>query len=184
MEHFFIQKIREYFFSEKRKDQTGDFCKGDEMSNFIQTLKTNFYGKILIFTVVFYFCMYASKTIHPLWFEENHALAYFGVSYSVMAVAGTFSFFTGFLSDRIGPTRSIRLGIVVYAAGLFLRIYTHSVWIVAASGFIAGLGASLVIICMRHWVVSVFRVHCRLVGCSLLFLSGGVGGPMLFWLRG
>jgi MFS family permease len=91
------------------------------------------------------------------WFEENQALAYFGVSYSVMAVAGTFSFFTGFLSDRIGPTRSIWLGIVVYAAGLFLRIYTHSVWIVAASGFIAGLGASLVIICMRHWVVSVSK---------------------------
>jgi hypothetical protein len=51
----------------KRLDQTGDFCKGDEMSDFIQTLKTNFYGKMLmIFTVVFYFCMYASKTIHPL----------------------------------------------------------------------------------------------------------------------
>ncbi|MGO4049358.1 MFS transporter [Staphylococcus pseudintermedius] len=110
--------------------------------------------KFLWFSLFFYFSMYLSKTIHALWFEENHALTSFGFSYTMMAVAGILSFFTGKLGDKISPHFALRLGVIVYAVGLALRVFTFSFWIAGISGFIAGLGASLVIISMRFWIVS------------------------------
>lgn len=85
--------------------------------------------KFLWFSLFFYFSMYLSKTIHALWFEENHALTSFGFSYTMMAVAGILSFFTGKLGDKISPHFALRLGVIVYAVGLALRVFTFSFWI-------------------------------------------------------
>lgn len=73
--------------------------------------------KFLWFSLFFYFSMYLSKTIHALWFEENHALTSFGFSYTMMAVAVILSFFTGKLGDKISPHFALRLGVVIYAVG-------------------------------------------------------------------
>nr|WP_259199359.1 MFS transporter [Staphylococcus americanisciuri] len=99
--------------------------------------------------------MYISKTVHALWFDENNSLVLFGVSYTMMAIAGTFSFFTGKIGDIVSPGFALKLGVMVYSVGMFLRIFTQSMLIAGTSGFIAGLGASLVIISMRYWILSI-----------------------------
>ncbi|MDO5375558.1 MAG: MFS transporter [Staphylococcus rostri] len=109
----------------------------------------------LLFSICFYISMYISKTIHALWFDANDALPYFGFSYTMMAVAGSLSIISGKLSDIISPSFALKLGVAVYAVGLFLRIFTHSMMISGVSGFVAGLGASLVIVSMRYWILSI-----------------------------
>lgn len=96
--------------------------------------------------------MYLSKTVHALWFEENHALTSFGFSYTMMAIAVSLSFFTGKIGDKISPSFALKLGAIVYAIGLVLRVFIQSFLLAGFSGFVAGLGASLVIISLRnHW---------------------------------
>lgn len=115
----------------------------------------------LMFCILFYISMYISKTVHALWFDANDALPYFGVSYTTMAIAGALSFFSGRLSDYFSPRFALRTGVIVYSIGLILRIFTHSIIIAGLSGFIAGLGASLVIISMRHWILSIGSIEER-----------------------
>ncbi|HGH0815955.1 TPA: MFS transporter [Staphylococcus pseudintermedius] len=131
--------------------------------------------KFLWFSLFFYFSMYLSKTIHALWFEENHALTSFGFSYTMMAVAGILSFFTGKLGDKISPHFALRLGVIVYAVGLALRMFTFSFWIAGISGFIAGLGASLVIISMRFWIVSLGTEEDRPALVSIIEMGNHTG---------
>ncbi|MEI3611239.1 MFS transporter [Pseudogracilibacillus sp. SO30301A] len=109
----------------------------------------------LIFSVLFYLSMAVSKTVHALWFDEQNALTFYGFSYTMMAIAGALSFITGKIGDIISPSFALRLGVFVYAIGLFLRIFTNSLIIAGISGFIAGLGASLVIVSMRYWILSI-----------------------------
>ncbi|SHF14874.1 Cyanate permease [Seinonella peptonophila] len=123
--------------------------------------------KFMIFTILFYMCMFTSKTIHPLWFQQNKALVAFGFSYTAMAIAGSLSFFTGFLGDRLGSTLSLRIGVLVYGLGLLMRIYTHSMLIVVSSGFIAGLGASLVIVSLRYWILDLVQEDDRATVVSI-----------------
>ncbi|PCF82949.1 MFS transporter [Staphylococcus delphini] len=111
--------------------------------------------KFLWFSIFFFFSMYLSKTVHALWFEENHALTSFGFSYTMMAIAGSLSFFTGKIGDKISPSFALKLGAIVYAIGLVLRVFTQSFLLSGFSGFVAGLGASLVIISLRFWILTI-----------------------------
>jgi MFS family permease len=131
--------------------------------------------RFILFVTVFYLCMFSSKTIHPLWFEKNHALVAFGFSYTAMAIAGSLSFFTGFLGDHLGPRNALRIGVLVYGVGLSLRVYTQSIWIVIISGFIAGLGASLVIVCIRYWVLDLAEKANRAAAVSVQTMGVNVG---------
>ncbi|HHU6750385.1 TPA: MFS transporter [Staphylococcus pseudintermedius] len=92
-----------------------------------------------------------------------------------MVVAGILSFFTGKLGDKISPHFALRLGVIVYAAGLALRVFTHSFWIVGATVFIAGLGASLVIISMRFWIVSLSTEEDRPTFVSISEMGNNIG---------
>lgn len=120
---------------------------------FFKTLKQYLSAqKFLWFSIFFFFSMYLSKTVHALWFEENHALTSFGFSYTMMAIAVSLSFFTGKIGDKISPSFALKLGAIVYAIGLVLRVFIQSFLLAGFSGFVAGLGASLVIISLRnHW---------------------------------
>lgn len=134
--------------------------------------------RFILFVTVFYLCMFSSKTIHPLWFEKNNALVAFGFSYTAMAIAGSLSFFTGFLGDRLGPRNALRIGVLVYGVGLSLRVYTQSIWFVIISGFIAGLGASLVIVCIRYWVLDLAEKANRAAAVSIQTMGVNAGTAM------
>lgn len=90
-----------------------------------------------------------SKTIHPLWFKENDTLYIFGFAYSIMALTGIFSFAFGAFAERIGISKSMRWGCILYSIALFLRIYPHSFILAAISGVLGGVGAGTTIVCMR-----------------------------------
>lgn len=126
------------------------------MKNLVYTMRKYPSARaFLIFSVLFYLSMAVSKTVHALWFDEQNALTFFGFSYTMMAIAGALSFITGKIGDIVSPSFALRLGVFVYAIGLFLRIFTNSLIIAGVSGFIAGLGASLVIVSMRYWILSI-----------------------------
>lgn len=99
--------------------------------------------------------MWASKTLHPLYFESAGRLPNFSVSYTAMALAGLASVLLGRVGDRFGDRALARGGIVLYAAGLALRVFPYDVRIAAASGLLAGLGASAVLISLRYWLLAV-----------------------------
>ncbi len=126
------------------------------MKNLVYTMRKYPSARaFLIFSVLFYLSMAVSKTVHALWFDEQNALTFYGFSYTMMAIAGALSFITGKIGDIVSPSFALRLGVFVYAIGLFLRIFTNSLIIAGVSGFIAGLGASLVIVSMRYWILSI-----------------------------
>ncbi|GIN59541.1 hypothetical protein J8TS2_38600 [Lederbergia ruris] len=129
----------------------------------------------LVFSILFYLAMYVSKTVHALWFNEQHALPLYGFSYTMMAVAGVLSFLTGRLGDIFSPSFALRTGVIFYSIGLFLRIITNSIVIAGLSGFIAGIGASLVIVSMRHWILSIGEQEDRPAIVSLKETSRNVG---------
>lgn len=106
-----------------------------------------------IFQVFFFTVMWTSKTLHPIFFESSGHLANFGLSYSAMALAGYFSFLTGTMSDQIGAAKTLGIGCVLYALGLFCRAYPESQVIAIFSGLIAGVGASLTLTSIRLWML-------------------------------
>lgn len=105
------------------------------------------------FHVFFFAAMWASKTLHPIFFENSGHLANFGLSYSAMALAGYFSFLTGSLTDRMGAGKTLGLGSMLYAIGMFLRAFPDSSVIAITSGVIAGVGASMALTSLRLWML-------------------------------
>lgn len=109
----------------------------------------------LLFSILFYLSMYVSKTVHALWFAQHNSLELFGFSYTIMSITGALSFFTGKISDKLPPDRAMRIAVLLYAIGLMLRIFTNSYIIAGISGFVAGIGASLIVVSMRHWILNI-----------------------------
>ena len=105
------------------------------------------------FQVFFFAVMWTSKTLHPIYFESSGALANFGLSYSCMALAGYFSFLTGSFTDRMGSSKSLAIGSMLYSIGLFARAYPDSKSIALVSGLIAGVGASMTLNSLRLWML-------------------------------
>lgn len=106
------------------------------------------------FHILFYSLMWLSKTVHLLYFEEQHAVFNFGLSYSAMACAGYFSFFMGHLTDVWGFRRGLVVGGVLYGLGLVLRAFPDSSTVAVVSGCVAGLGASTCLGAMRVWMTT------------------------------
>lgn len=105
---------------------------------------------IFLFSFCLYSGMWISKSIHPLWFKQNDALYSFGISYSVMAATGASSVLIGRIINRISLRNALLFGSCCYAIGMAMRIFT-SVPLAVMSGFIAGIGASVTLICLSSW---------------------------------
>lgn len=155
------------------------------MRNVFDLLKRNAYARaFLLFSLLFYTSMWISKTVHPLWFHENHATVLFGLSYTMMAIAGTLSFLTGFLADKLGARNAVKFGVFVYSVGLCLRVFTHSYVIAALSGFIAGIGASLVIVCLKSWMMNLGKEDERPAAVALNNMCSTLGASIGAFLAG
>lgn len=129
----------------------------------------------IIFIFLFFTGMSCSKLIHPLWFEQNDALIRFGFGYAVMAFAGMFSFIYGAFVEKMGPRLSIKLGCLLYGIGMFLRIYTNSYLIITISALLSGIGASMVILCLRYWIVSLNQESSRITIISIKNIVTSLG---------
>lgn len=144
-------------------------------------LKPNVLG-FSLFQVFFFSLMWTSKTLHILFFEKNTAMVNFGVSYSAMALAGYFSFVIGYFADILGFRKVLLTGGLMYALGLYLRIYPQSFSVAISSGLIAGIGASCVLCALRLWMLEVATedTTARLVGLKSATSSFGTAiGCML-----
>lgn len=62
---------------------------------------------LTIFLFTFYFSMGVSKYIQILWFEKNDSVFNFSLSYSAMAVAGSFSFLLGKKVNQLSIKKGI-----------------------------------------------------------------------------
>lgn len=132
--------------------------------------------------------MWASKVAQPLYFESAGQLGAFAVGYAVMAIVGGLSFAWGRLADQLGGLRAVRLGLLLYAAGIAGRVVATLPGAVISSA-VAGAGASLVLVAARPWVRSVTSdeqlphvVATRNAGTQLGVLIGTFGAAAIFAL--
>jgi MFS family permease len=84
-------------------------------------------------------------------------------------------FFSGMLSDKVGPLNTIRLGTLLYGVGLLLRVIPNSAIVSIISGFVAGLGASSVMVCSRTWILSWCNDNERPAAISLSSMGVNIG---------
>lgn len=105
---------------------------------------------IFLFSLCLYSGMWISKSIHPLWFKQNDALYGFGISYSVMAATGASSVVIGRIINRVSLRNALLLGSCGYTIGMAMRVFI-SVPLAIMSGFVAGVGASITLICLSSW---------------------------------
>lgn len=108
---------------------------------------------IFAFSLILYSGVWVSKTVHPMFFHETDDLALFGVSYSVMAATGIFSFYFGQIISRMPLKKAILYGCMIYSVGMSLRMFPNFTAAVA-TGVISGVGASITFICLSSWPFS------------------------------
>ncbi|MDS5513320.1 MFS transporter [Streptococcus pneumoniae] len=137
-----------------------------------------------IFNLFFKLSMYTSKTVHALWFEMNDRLPNYGLSYSAMAFAGIFSFYIGKKIGRFTPQRVIQCGLILYSIGLFFRMFPNNSGISIISGFVSGIGASVVLLLIRVWIVGIGSEEERSSIVSLKEFADGVGSSLGMLLAG
>lgn len=106
------------------------------------------------FVVLFFAGMFMSKLVHPVYFNSEGAIGGFGLAYTVMALMGYASLYVGAAVDQYGHSAVMRVGALVYASGLFLRIYPHSTGVIVLSGVLCGLGASATLVGIRPWLMA------------------------------
>lgn len=122
--------------------------------------------RLYFFSALFFGGMALSKTVHPLWFQHKGALGNFGLSYSVMAIAGYMALYWGAVADKVGASRVMSWGAKAYALGMFLRIFPEPKFVVVLSGLFAGAGASAVIVALQVWVMQAMQ-HQKALGSLL-----------------
>lgn len=142
----------------------------------------------ICFQIFFFAMMWMSKTLHPIFFENQGHLANFGLSYSAMALAGYFSFLTGSITDRLGAKKTLGLGAALYGVGLSLRAYPETAPVAILSGFICGIGAAATLTSLRLWMLdlSCEKTQTRMVGLksSTTALGTAIGCALAGFLPG
>lgn len=141
-----------------------------------------------LFSALFAAGMWMSKVAQPLHFEHAHALVAFGIGYAVMAIVGGFSFAWGAIADRIGGLNAMRIGALLYAAGLTGRVFTEIGPAVIFSA-VAGAGASMTLVGIRPWIRAIASdteipkiVGGRNLGNQIGVFAGTLGAAGIFAL--
>ncbi|MGG4662156.1 MFS transporter [Providencia vermicola] len=108
--------------------------------------------KIYLFYFFFLFPMWISKTLQPIYWEQQGQLNLFSVSYVMMAIAGACSMFYVKGLSHIGTKNSLFVGFFLYGGGLILRAYPIGISIAITSGLMAGMGASIIAIALKSLI--------------------------------
>lgn len=110
------------------------------------------YQNMFVFILVFYLAMGVSKYAQILFFQQNHGLLNYSLSYSAMAVAGSFSFLISNNLANWGLKKIVKVFLPIYAVGMLLRVIPNNAFIALISGIIAGFGASITLLVIRSWI--------------------------------
>lgn len=113
----------------------------------LNIIKNNF----IFFLLEFFFLlgMWMSKTVWPLWVSEGGNIKFYGISYCVMAITGAFSINIGQKMSQYSSRTSLIFGLILYAFGISLRWFHHSLIAYIFSGLLGGIGASICILTFR-----------------------------------
>lgn len=110
---------------------------------------------IFLFLFVFYLLMGVSKYAFVLFAQEHQSLDNYSLSYSAMAISGALSFM---ITNQIPKNKAVvyfRIFVPLYALGMFLRIFVENRGLAILSGVIGGLGASAILLLVRHWFLHI-----------------------------
>ena len=110
---------------------------------------------IFLFLFVFYLLMGVSKYAFVLFAQEHQSLDNYSLSYSAMAISGALSFM---ITNQIPKNKTVvyfRIFVPLYALGMFLRIFVENRGLAILSGVIGGLGASAILLLVRHWFLHI-----------------------------
>lgn len=110
---------------------------------------------IFLFLFVFYLLMGISKFSFVLFAQEHQSLDNYSLSYSAMAISGALSFM---ITNQIPKNKTVvyfRIFVPLYALGMFLRIFVENRGLAILSGVIGGLGASAILLLVRHWFLHI-----------------------------
>ena len=72
-----------------------------------------------------------------------------------MAISGALSFM---ITNQIPKNKTVvyfRIFVPLYALGMFLRIFVENRGLAILSGVIGGLGASAILLLVRHWFLHI-----------------------------
>lgn len=110
---------------------------------------------IFLFLFVFYLLMGVSKYAFVLFAQEHQSLDNYSLSYSAMAISGALSFM---ITNQVPKNKTVvyfRIFVPLYALGMFLRIFVENRGLAILSGVIGGLGASAILLLVRHWFLHI-----------------------------
>ncbi|EKT53339.1 MFS transporter [Providencia burhodogranariea] len=112
--------------------------------------------KIYILYFLYLFPMWISKTLQPIYWQQEEQLKLFSISYVMMAVAGACSLLYAKGLSLIGTKIGLFIGFSLYGGGLILRAYPIGISIAVTSGLMAGVGASIIAIALKSLI---FNFH-------------------------
>lgn len=96
--------------------------------------------------------MTISSYSHVLYFQQNEALSNYSFAYSAMALAGSLSFIISNQLSNLSLRKIAYIFLPIYGLGLLLRIFYANFLISLISGFISGIGASIILLLIRTWL--------------------------------
>lgn len=99
--------------------------------------------------------MWISKTLQPIYWEQQAQLTLFSISYVMMAIAGACSLLYAKGLSRIGTKNGLIVGFFLYGSGLVLRAYLTGMAIAVTSGLMAGMGASIIAIALKSLIFNI-----------------------------
>ncbi|MBG5929260.1 MFS transporter [Providencia rettgeri] len=111
--------------------------------------------KIYFFYFFYLFPMWISKTLQPIYWEQQAQLTLFSISYVMMAIAGACSLLYAKGLSQIGTKHGLMVGFFLYGGGLVLRAYPTGMAIAVTSGLMAGMGASIIAIALKSLIFNI-----------------------------
>ncbi|XAV87964.1 MAG: MFS transporter [Candidatus Symbiodolus clandestinus] len=110
---------------------------------------------IFILNAIFYFPMWISKTLHPIYWESTGKIELFSVSYVAMALVGSFAFIYVGIIRKCSLPISLAIGFFLYSLGLILRAFPINIETALISGITAGIGASIVGLALKRLIIEI-----------------------------
>ncbi|MEY0542221.1 MFS transporter [Providencia rettgeri] len=111
--------------------------------------------KIYFFYFFYLFPMWISKTLQPIYWEQQAQLTLFLISYVMMAIAGACSLLYAKGLSQISTKHGLMVGFFLYGGGLVLRAYPTGMAIAVTSGLMAGMGASIIAIALKSLIFNI-----------------------------
>lgn len=166
----------------------------DELKEKTSTVKEALKVPGVILTLVAFFAYCSGEATCFLWTSSYFAGTKDGMSDGLIAAFGSLIFgglmlgrlIAGFISDKLGDRKMIRIGIAIESVGIMLVIIPVKTYIVAAVGFLViGTGMGPIYPAIQHMALHNFGAKYSAPVISLQMASAYIGStfmPMVFGL--